>query len=208
MLTQQVSELQAALVQLATHSAVGISSATTPAEPPAAVSSPAADVISTLLSEPAAAPAAPAAAPEIAQTPLEVPEQLGADFAGSAAGLAQSPAAGGSSDSPQPTAPAPGPPPKLVKGMDDIFWVHQLQTGLLNHGFNVDDEEVEDWIFGEGTESALLTFQVKASSSVLSSSHSASRSKALKGGSAYARVWVHMQNIFSCLKIAASQEII
>ncbi|KAK9811174.1 hypothetical protein WJX73_008388 [Symbiochloris irregularis] len=57
----------------------------------------------------------------------------------------------------------PGPPPKLAKGADDIFWVSQLHTGLEAKGFNVDTEEAEEWFFGDSTEDALLTFQACSS---------------------------------------------
>ena len=52
-------------------------------------------------------------------------------------------------------------PPKLASGADDVFWVAQLHQGLDRAGFAVPDEEAEAWFFGEGTESALHTFQVR-----------------------------------------------
>jgi peptidoglycan hydrolase-like protein with peptidoglycan-binding domain len=44
-------------------------------------------------------------------------------------------------------------------GDDDIFWVNQLQVALMKAGCYPADEEVEDFIFADGTHSALLTFQ-------------------------------------------------
>jgi hypothetical protein len=44
-------------------------------------------------------------------------------------------------------------------GDDDIFWVSQLHGGLMAAGFYPSDEEVENWVFGEGTQGALLMFQ-------------------------------------------------
>ena len=48
----------------------------------------------------------------------------------------------------------------LMTGVDDIFWVNQLQAGLVREGYYAGDDEMEEWIFGEGTQSALVTFQV------------------------------------------------
>lgn len=53
-----------------------------------------------------------------------------------------------------------GPPPALSLGSDDIYWVHQLQSGLMNEGYYCGEEETEDFIFESGTESAVLAFQV------------------------------------------------
>ena len=53
-----------------------------------------------------------------------------------------------------------GPPPVLVMGVDDIFWVNQLHAGLVRAGYYAGEDEMEEWIFGEGTQSALLTFLV------------------------------------------------
>ena len=53
-----------------------------------------------------------------------------------------------------------GPPPPLSLGSDDIYWVHQLQSGLMNQGYYCGEEETEDCIFESGTESAVLAFQV------------------------------------------------
>ncbi|KAK9815597.1 hypothetical protein WJX72_006548 [[Myrmecia] bisecta] len=52
-----------------------------------------------------------------------------------------------------------GPPPSLMQGADDIFWVSQLHAALLERGFFPGEEEMEDWVFGSQTHSALLTFQ-------------------------------------------------
>lgn len=52
-----------------------------------------------------------------------------------------------------------GPPPVLSMGDDDIFWVSKLHDGLLASGFYPNDDEIENWLFAEGTQSALLTFQ-------------------------------------------------
>lgn len=55
-----------------------------------------------------------------------------------------------------------GPPPVLAVGADDIFWVSQLHAGLVKEGFCAGEDEMEEWIFGDGTQSALLTFQASA----------------------------------------------
>ncbi|KAF6259771.1 hypothetical protein COO60DRAFT_1700641 [Scenedesmus sp. NREL 46B-D3] len=52
-----------------------------------------------------------------------------------------------------------GPPPLLMLGDDDIYWVSRLHGGLMNAGFYPSDEEVESWVFGEATQGALLMFQ-------------------------------------------------
>ncbi|WIA23572.1 hypothetical protein OEZ85_000291 [Tetradesmus obliquus] len=52
-----------------------------------------------------------------------------------------------------------GPPPLLNLGDDDIFWVSKLHSGLMAAGFYPSDEEVENWVFGEATQGALLMFQ-------------------------------------------------
>lgn len=60
-----------------------------------------------------------------------------------------------------PAAPeSQGPPPHLSLGSDDIYWVHQLQSVLMNEGYYCGEEEMEDFIFESGTESAVLAFQV------------------------------------------------
>lgn len=94
-----------------------------------------------------AAPAAPAAAAEPAP---EVPE-LAPDAA--------------SEETPLPveTQPAPAVPdgerPMLTVGCDDIPWMSALHTALGKAGFHPGDEDMEEWLFGEGTANALLYFQ-------------------------------------------------
>ncbi|KAL3139253.1 hypothetical protein ABBQ32_006019 [Trebouxia sp. C0010 RCD-2024] len=62
-----------------------------------------------------------------------------------------------------PAAPeSQGPPPHLSLGSDDIYWVHQLQSVLMNEGYYCGEEEMEDFIFESGTESAVLAFQACA----------------------------------------------
>lgn len=56
--------------------------------------------------------------------------------------------------------PLQGPPPPLCLGSDDIYWVHQLQSGLMDQGYYCGEEEMEDFVFSEGTQSAVLAFQV------------------------------------------------
>lgn len=71
---------------------------------------------------------------------------------------------------PSPPAPAPhaatlapvAPPPTLIEGSDDLFWVNALQAGLAAQAYHCGDEEAEDFYFGSGTRSALLTFQACA----------------------------------------------
>lgn len=53
-----------------------------------------------------------------------------------------------------------GPPPPLSLGSDDIYWVHQLQSALMGEGYYCGEEEMEDFIFESGTQSAVLAFQV------------------------------------------------
>ena len=57
-------------------------------------------------------------------------------------------------------AAASAAPPMLAHGADDIFWVAHLHTALDAAGYYPGEEEMEAWLFGEGTLSALLTFQV------------------------------------------------
>ena len=73
---------------------------------------------------------------------------------------------------PPPSPPTPAPlradplpaitPPTLVEGSDELFWVNALQKGLADQAFHCGDEEAEDFYFGPGTRSALLTFQACA----------------------------------------------
>ena len=53
----------------------------------------------------------------------------------------------------------PETPPTLSLGADDIFWVNQLHTAMSNAGYYAGDEDVEDFYFGESTQSAVLTYQ-------------------------------------------------
>lgn len=46
-----------------------------------------------------------------------------------------------------------------------------LQAALLREGCYPGEEEMEDWVFGEGTNSALLTFQAVIRCSVDSPKH-------------------------------------
>lgn len=60
-----------------------------------------------------------------------------------------------------PAAPdSQGPPPHLSLGSDDIYWVYQLQSKLMNEGYYCGEEEMEDFIFESDTERAVLAFQV------------------------------------------------
>ncbi len=53
-----------------------------------------------------------------------------------------------------------GPPPPLCLGSDSIYRVHQLQSGLMDQGYYCGEEEMEDFVFADGTQSAVLAFQV------------------------------------------------
>jgi hypothetical protein len=64
-------------------------------------------------------------------------------------------------------------------GDDDIFWVSRLHGGLMAAGFYPSDEEVENWLFGEGTQAALLMYQ--ACNDVAETGMSGSVSKSIKG---------------------------
>jgi peptidoglycan hydrolase-like protein with peptidoglycan-binding domain len=52
-----------------------------------------------------------------------------------------------------------GPPPDLAVGSDDIFWVNQLHTAMVDAGFYPGDDEIDAFFFGDSTLSALMTFQ-------------------------------------------------
>lgn len=52
-----------------------------------------------------------------------------------------------------------GPPPTLTIGDDDIYWMNQLHVALFDAGFYPGDEDIDDFMFGESTQSAVLTFQ-------------------------------------------------
>lgn len=56
--------------------------------------------------------------------------------------------------------------PVLVPGCDDIYWVNHLHSALSSKGYFPGDEEMESWLFGDQTQSALLTFQVSLSYSI------------------------------------------
>lgn len=56
-------------------------------------------------------------------------------------------------------APKDGPPPLLQIGDDDIHWVAQLHNSLMDAGYYPSDDDVENWFFGDSTQTALLTFQ-------------------------------------------------
>lgn len=58
-----------------------------------------------------------------------------------------------------PESRAAGPPPVLTLGADDIFWVNQLHSGLAELGYYAAEEDMDDFYFGESTQSALLTMQ-------------------------------------------------
>ena len=59
-----------------------------------------------------------------------------------------------------PTGASPtGPPPDLAIGSDDIFWVSQLHTAMVDAGFYPGDDEIDAFFFGDSTLSALMTFQ-------------------------------------------------
>ncbi|EFJ50292.1 hypothetical protein VOLCADRAFT_103883 [Volvox carteri f. nagariensis] len=51
------------------------------------------------------------------------------------------------------------PPPELVQGDDDIYWLSRLHTCLEQRGFFPGDDDMENWFFGEGTLAAVLSFQ-------------------------------------------------
>lgn len=52
-----------------------------------------------------------------------------------------------------------GPPPTMTIGDDDIYWMNQLHVALFDAGFYPGDEDIDDFMFGESTQSAVLTFQ-------------------------------------------------
>ena len=84
--------------------------------------------------------------------------------AAAAAAAAQSEAAAHPS-SPAPPSPSSSssaplsPPPDLIEGSDDLYWVNALQTLLDSHAMHCGDEEAEDFFFGPRTRAALETFQ-------------------------------------------------
>lgn len=52
-----------------------------------------------------------------------------------------------------------GPPPELSVGADDIFWVNQLHTTLVDAGYYPGDEDIDDFYFGDSTLAAISTLQ-------------------------------------------------
>ena len=40
------------------------------------------------------------------------------------------------------------PPPDLVIGDDDIFWMSKLHAGLEEKGFHPGDFDMENWVYG------------------------------------------------------------
>lgn len=50
-------------------------------------------------------------------------------------------------------------PVPVPSGDDDIFWVSKLHTGLTAAGYFPPDDDLDAWLFGEGTQSALLAYQ-------------------------------------------------
>ncbi|KAG2424695.1 hypothetical protein HXX76_014271 [Chlamydomonas incerta] len=59
----------------------------------------------------------------------------------------------------RPKASPTDAPPDLVIGDDDIFWMSKLHAGLEERGFHPGDDDMENWMFGEATMNAVLTFQ-------------------------------------------------
>jgi len=51
------------------------------------------------------------------------------------------------------------PPPPLAFGEDDLFWVNQLHTGLVAKGYYPGDDDIEDFMFTDGTQRAVMTMQ-------------------------------------------------
>eukprot|EP00887_Chlorella_sp_A99_P007821 scaffold20.g7821.t1 len=107
------------------------------------------------------ADAAGADAPPAASSKQQQPQQQQrAPAPAPAAAPATAPAAAPAAAAPPPAEPA-GLPPTLVVGSDDIYWVNQLHTGLVEAGYYPGDDDVEDFFFGESTQSALLTMQAR-----------------------------------------------
>ncbi|KAL6769207.1 hypothetical protein ACKKBF_B17895 [Auxenochlorella protothecoides x Auxenochlorella symbiontica] len=65
----------------------------------------------------------------------------------------------GPSDPARPAAPPPGPPPLLREGDDDISWMNALHSAMAEAGYHAGEDDEEEWYFGSGTTSALLTLQ-------------------------------------------------
>lgn len=51
------------------------------------------------------------------------------------------------------------PPPPLAFGDDNLFWVNQLHTGLVAQGYYPGDDDIEDFMFTDGTQRAVMTLQ-------------------------------------------------
>ncbi|GBF92273.1 hypothetical protein Rsub_05356 [Raphidocelis subcapitata] len=95
---------------------------------------------------PAPAPAAPATPAAAAAPPPPPP-----------AAAQQASSSGGGAETAR-GAPE-GPPPLLSVGDDDIYWIAKLHSALEAVGCYPPEEEQEDFLFGEGTAAALLSFQ-------------------------------------------------
>lgn len=63
-----------------------------------------------------------------------------------------------------PSCPSPtqGLPPVLLIDEDDLYWMSHLHNSLYALGFSCGDDEMEDWIFGEGTREAIFAYQASA----------------------------------------------
>ena len=85
------------------------------------------------------------APPDVAQSPGIAPQPAFTEAADGTAAQMETPQ---------------GPPPPLCLGSDNIYWVHQLQSGLMDQGYYCGEEEMEDFIFADSTQSAVLAFQV------------------------------------------------
>ena len=106
------------------------------------------------LLEPRSAPQLTALAPNTANAQRQPPEPTTSQSLTSPSATSQ--------QQPESQSSIPtGPPPCLCIGSDDIYWVNQLQTSLTNQGYYCGEEETEDFVFGQDTESAVMTFQVK-----------------------------------------------
>jgi hypothetical protein len=55
-----------------------------------------------------------------------------------------------------------GVPPAMCLGDDDIAWVSRLHRALSENGYYTNDEEEETWLFGQGTQEAVMTAQAAA----------------------------------------------
>lgn len=85
----------------------------------------------------------------------EIPSQLyKREGSGGGRAMEVPPASPGS----PPTMPI-GPPPDLSIGADDIFWVSQLHTALVDAGYYPGDEDIDDFYFGDSTLAAISTLQ-------------------------------------------------